>query len=447
MFERFTEEARRVVFFARYEASQFGSREITPEHLLLGMMRQNPRLVAECCPSLGSGESVRSQVEAQFPCGEKISTSADLPLSKASKRVLAYAAEESLRCKHDYIRLIHLMTGLVREGKSLAANMLLDREVTLKDLRKRLQRSENAPPKDVPAPRPDSVIAETCRDLTLAAQENPLPPLIGREREIDAIIQVLARRNGSSPVLIGEPGVGKTSIVEGLAQRVADKQVPEFLAAKRILALDMESLMESARNPGELRDKVAALLQEVAEQANVILVIDGLFEPAARTGGPFQEILAGLLAALSFGKAQCIATGTPAGYNEAVRNDPAIERHMRAVEIPAPDQKDAIQILTRIKDKYETYHSVVYDSAAIETAVISSVQFMPRRHLPEKALDLMDEAGARVKIRHETKRAKSAGQEPVQSSSKIVTKEDIEELVAERAGLPVQTVRTRLSQK
>jgi ATP-dependent Clp protease ATP-binding subunit ClpC len=333
------------------------------------------------------------------------------------------------------------------------------------------------------------VIAETCRDLTAVATQNAFPTLIGRERELESIIQVLGRRNGNNPVLIGESGVGKTTIVEGLAQRIVDVKVPEFLKAIRIFALAPQSFVDSPKARREFQQKFTDLLAEIEDQSNLILFIDGLFEPAARTGGSFGDVLGPLLAALSF--RQCIATGTPAGYRDAVQRDPAVERYFRAVQISPPDEKDSVLILLREKEQYEKFHAVVYEDAAIETAVLASVQFMPNRHLPEKALDLLDEAGAHVKLRHEMEpseivaclqrvrsivrqmEAAQASQDFVKSRScseeehreretlrllrekykpndvspRVVTKKDIEELISERAGLPLERVRQRLQKK
>ena len=485
MFEKYTEEARRVIFLARYEASQVGSPEITAEILLLGWMRESARIGVQNFLSPAAMDSIRKQIEAQFPGGEKLSTSLDIPLNREAKRVLAYAAEESQRLGHQDIGIHHLLLGLLREEKSLAADLLRQQGLTIAKLRETLQQSPaRATVSFDPQPRS---VAESCRDLTAAATESAFPPLIGRERELESVIQVLGRRNGNNPVLIGESGVGKTAIVEGLAQRIANNAVPEFLMAARILALDPQAFVDSPKARRELQQKFAALIAEIAEQSNLILFIDGLFEPATRAGSQFGYVLGPLLAALSF--RQCIATGTPAGFAQAVQRDPVVERYFRAVEIVPPSEKDAIQILGVIKKRFEEFHEVTYDAAAVETAVIASVQFMPRRHLPEKAIDLLDEAGSRVKLRsepteiaecrkrlrsivqqlnaalasHDLAKSRSCHDEERQereklrllrekykvddASPKVVTKEDIEELISERTGLPVEQVRQRLKKK
>ena len=475
-----------MIFFARYEASNLGCREISTEHLLLGMLRESPGLLVPWLRSRSIADSIRKQIEAKRAAGESIPPSVDLPLSRQSKRVLAYSAEEGERLKHKNIGPEHLLIGLLREGTCLAGDLLKQHGLTVEQIRKDLQSPE---PEKLRASRHlGATITENCRDLTAAAGEGKFHPLIGRLRELENIIQVLGRRSGNSALLIGEPGVGKTAIVEGLAQRIADGAVPQFLAGRRILALDPE-FMQAAENRQHLEEKFAGLIQEIVDQSNVILSIDGLFEPSVSRS--FAAVLGGLMAAVSTGRIQCIATGTTAGYRDAVQKYPGLEHHLRVVTIEAPSEKEAVQILLGIKEQYETYHAVTYDDAAIQTAVRASIQFMPNRQLPEKAIDLIDEAGARVKLRdenepheivelrkrmhaitkqfviaiakHEFEKARSYEQAEREEreklnvlrekykqddlSPKAVTPQDIEELVAERAGLAVDVVRRRLEKK
>ncbi len=232
MFERYTEKARRVIFFARYEASQFGSPNIETEHLLLGLLREDKALTNRFLRSHASIESIRKQVEGRTTIREKGSTSVDLPLSLECKRVLAYAAEEAERLSHKHIGTEHLLLGLLREDKSSAAEILHERGLRLSTLREELSRAQSEKP-SANRPKETSLLAEFSRDLTQAALENQLDPLIGREGELERVVQILCRRTKNNPVLIGDPGVGKTAIVEGLAQRIADGDVPSFLADKR----------------------------------------------------------------------------------------------------------------------------------------------------------------------------------------------------------------------
>src|SRR5437868_2868608 len=248
MFERYTEKARRVIFFARYEASQFGSPYIETEHLLLGLLREDKALTNRFLRSHASVESIRKQIEGHTTIREKVSTSVDLPLSNECKRVLAYAAEEAERLSHKHIGTEHLLLGLLREEKCFAAEILHERGLRLGTIREELARTsqEKAAPSQRgsgSSNRESSLLSEFSRDLTQAAMDNQLDPLVGRENELERAVQILCRRTKNNPVLIGEPGVGKTAIVEGLAQRIADGEVPSFLADKKILALDLSLIV------------------------------------------------------------------------------------------------------------------------------------------------------------------------------------------------------------
>ena len=249
-------------------------------------------------------------------------------------------------------------------------------------------------------------------------------------------MQVLGRRSGNNPLLIGEPGVGKTAIVEGLAQRIADHRIPEFLQEKRILALAPDRLVDSTTNRRNFEHRFAELIAEVAQNLDLILFIDGLFDPATPASSPFRGLLGRLLAPLSV--SQCIATGTPAGFRAAVERDPVVERHFRAIEIAPPNEQDTILILARLKRELEQYHGVVYDASAIETAVRASVQFMPRLPLPGKATDLLDEVGARIKLRLEKQKHEGVLQTTVIGA-------DIEELVSEMTGISVEAIHQHLA--
>ena len=344
MFEHFTEKARRVIFFARHEASTFGSREITAEHLLLGLLRENLSVANQYFHSPGAPESIRKRLEEQLPRGEKLPTSADLPLSVDARRVLAHAIEASIRLKHKDVTPAHLLMGLVQLENSLAARVLRDHEVTIPEITEKMPKAEFTPQSEtLVTASAGSVIAETCRDLTAAAEQAAFPPLIGREYELQTLMQVLGRRSGNNPVLVGEPGVGKTTIVEALAQRIADHRVPEFLREKRILALAPGQFADSPDHRREFERRFRELVAETAQNLDLILFIDGLFDSSSRPASPFAPVLGRLLAALSF--SQCIATGTPAGFKAAIERDPVIERHFRAIPIAPPGENDTIRIL------------------------------------------------------------------------------------------------------
>ncbi len=400
MFERYTEKARRVIFFARYEASQFGSPYIETEHLLLGLLREDKALTNRFLRSHASVESIRKQIEAHTTIREKVSTSVDLPLSNECKRVLAYAAEEAERLGHKHIGTEHLLLGLLREEKCFASEILQERGLKLAQIRDELARvtQEKAPQQQ--RQRESSLLAEFSRDLTQAAMDGQLDPLVGRDGELERVVQILCRRTKNNPVLIGEPGVGKTAIVEGLAQRIADGEVPSFLADKRVLALDLSLIVAGTKYRGQFEERLKTIMKELMENQNSIIFIDELHTLVGAGSAEGSLDAANILKpALSRGEIQCIGATTPAEYRKSIEKDRSLERRFQAVKVPPPNEADAIKIINGIKDRYEKFHAVSYTDAAIEFAVSHSNRYIPDRFLPDKAIDLIDEAGARVKLR------------------------------------------------
>src|SRR2546423_452480 len=485
MFERYTEKARRVIFFARYEASQFGSPYIETEHLLLGLLREDKALTNRFLRSHASVESIRKQIEGHTTIREKVSTSVDLPLSNECKRVLAYAAEEAERLSHKHIGTEHLLLGLLREEKCFAAEILHERGLRLSAIREELARStqEKAQPQ---RSRESSLLSEFSRDLTQAAMDNQLDPLVGREGEVERVVQILCRRTKNNPVLIGEPGVGKTAIVEGLAQRIADGDVPSFLAEKRILALDLSLIVAGTKYRGQFEERLKTIMKELMENQNAIIFIDELHTLVGAGSAEGSLDAANILKpALSRGEIQCIGATTPGEYRKSIEKDRSLERRFQAVKVPPPTEGDAIKILFGIKDRYEKFHAVSYTDEAIETAVYTSSRYIPDRYLPDKAIDLIDEAGARVKLRqttlpadladiqkrikfivhrmenaianHEFEKARFYSDEERKerenmrqlrekynlddTSTGVVTKEDIEDVVARWTGVPMTSIR------
>jgi ATP-dependent Clp protease ATP-binding subunit ClpC len=399
MFERYTEKARRVIFFARYEASQFGSPYIETEHLLLGLLREDKALTNRFLRSHASIESIRKQIEGRTTIREKVSTSVDLPLSQDCKRVLAYAAEEAERLVHKHIGTEHLLLGLLREDKSFAAEILHERGLRLSALREELGRVQT---EKVPNSRSKetALLSEFSRDLTQAAMENQLDPLIGREAELERVIQILCRRTKNNPVLIGEPGVGKTAIVEGLAQRIADGDVPSFLADKRILALDLSLIVAGTKYRGQFEERLKTIMKELMEAQNAVIFIDELHTLVGAGSAEGSLDAANILKpTLSRGEIQCIGATTPAEYRKSVEKDRSLERRFQAIKVLPPTEAEAIKILFGIKDRYEKFHAVTYTDEALNGAVYHSNRYIPDRFLPDKAVDLIDEAGARVKLR------------------------------------------------
>jgi ATP-dependent Clp protease ATP-binding subunit ClpC len=495
MFERYTEKARRVIFFARYEASQFGSPYIETEHLLLGLLREDKALTNRFLRSHASSvESIRKQIEGHTTIREKVSTSVDLPLSNECKRVLAYAAEEAERLSHKHIGTEHLLLGLLREEKCFAAEILHERGLRLSAIREELARStqEKAPTQRSGASRESSLLAEFSRDLTQAAMDSQLDPLIGREGEVERVVQILCRRTKNNPVLIGEPGVGKTAIVEGLAQRIADGDVPSFLADKRILGLDLSLIVAGTKYRGQFEERLKTIMKELMESQNCIIFIDELHTLVGAGSAEGSLDAANILKpALSRGEIQCIGATTPGEYRKSIEKDRSLERRFQAVKVPPPNEDQAVKIIYGIKERYEKFHAVSYTDDAITFAVYHSSRYIPDRFLPDKAIDLLDEAGARVKLRqtslpdeitevqkrikfiahrmenaianHEFEKARFYSDEERrerenlralrekyhldESSTGVVSREDIEEVVSRWTGVPVTSIKEEETQK
>src|SRR6201992_3641587 len=492
MFERYTEKARRVIFFARYEASQFGSPYIETEHLLLGLLREDKALTNRFLRSHASVESIRKQIEGHTTIREKVSTSVDLPLSNECKRVLAYAAEEAERLSHKHIGTEHLLLGLLREEKCFAAEILHERGLRLLAIREELARAtqEKAPPSQ--RNRELSLLVEFSRDLTQAAMDNQLDPLVGRDQELERVVQILCRRTKNNPVLIGEPGVGKTAIVEGLAQRISDGEVPSFLADKRVLSLDLSLIVAGTKYRGQFEERLKQIMRELVENPQYIVFIDELHTLVGAGSAEGSLDAANILkAALSRGEIQCIGATTPAEYRKSIEKDRSLERRFQAVKVPPPNEEDAIKIIMGIKDRYEKFHAVSYTDDSIHFAVSHSNRYIPDRFLPDKAIDLIDEAGARVKLRqtslpeeitevqkrikfivhrmesaianHEFEKARFYSDEERKereslralrdkyhlddSAAGIVGREDIEDVVSRWTGVPVTSIKEEETQK
>ncbi len=506
MFERYTEKARRVIFFARYEASQFGSPYIETEHLLLGLLREDKALTNRFLRSHASVESIRKQIEQHTTVREKVSTSVDLPLSNECKRVLAYAAEEAERLSHKHIGTEHLLLGLLREDKCFAAEILTERGLRLPAIREELQRSTQEKPQGGASgassggsskqrggqQQEQSMLAEFSRDLTQAASDGTLDPLVGRDFELERVIQILCRRTKNNPVLIGEPGVGKTAIVEGLAQKIADGEVPSFLAEKRVLSLDLSLIVAGTKYRGQFEERLKTIMKELMENQNSIVFIDELHTLVGAGSAEGSLDAANILKpALSRGEIQCIGATTPAEFRKSIEKDRSLERRFQAVKVPPPNEEDAVKIIMGIKEKYEKFHAVSYTDDAITFSVSHSSRYIPDRFLPDKAIDLIDEAGARVKLRqttlpeeltevqrriklivhrmesaianHEFEKARFYSDEERkerenlralrdkyhldESSSGIVNRDDIEEVVARWTGVPVTSINEEETQK
>jgi ATP-dependent Clp protease ATP-binding subunit ClpC len=472
MFERYTEKARRVIFFARYEASQFGAPAIEPEHLLLGLMREDKTLTGRFFPRAQvSIESIRKEIEGRTLLREKISTSVELPLAPETKRVLAYAHEESDRLQHRHIGTEHLLLGLLREDRSMAAEILYERGLRLNAVRDEIARqsgtdSRGSQKKDTPH------LVEFSRDLTDDASNDKLDPLIGREAEIERVVQILCRRTKNNPVLIGEPGVGKTAIVEGLAQRIVRGDVPSFLENKRILSLDLSLIVAGTKYRGQFEERLKQIMRELVENPQYIVFIDELHTLVGAGSAEGSLDAANILKpALSRGEIQCIGATTPAEFRKSIEKDRSLERRFQAVKVPPPTEEEAVEILAGVRERYESFHQVRYTDEALEAAVYQSHRYIPDRFLPDKAIDVIDEAGARVKLRIRREQGNLSdwsqinewSQEAGHGSgigslinetsdeddlvSAEVTRDDVEEVIARWTGIPVTSLKEGETQK
>ena len=400
MFERYTERARRVLFFARYEASQLGSISIETEHLLLGLIREGKGLTSRIfARSHLSLENIRKEIEGRTVFREKVSTSVEIPFSAETKRVLQFAAEEADRLLHNYIGTEHLLLGILREERSVAASILMEKGMRLNTVREDIVQLLNEKT-TLTRVKETPLLAEFSRDLTESAMKNQLDPLVGREHELERVQQVLCRRTKNNAVLIGEPGVGKTAIVEGLAQKIVYGDVPHFLADKRILALDISLIVAGTKYRGQFEERLKAIMKELTDNPNIIVFIDELHTLVGAGSAEGSLDAANILKpALSRGEIRCIGATTPAEYRKYIEKDRSLERRFQAIKVDPPGERETIEILLGVKDRYENFHHVEYTREAIEAAVYQSNRYITDRFLPDKAIDLVDEAGARAKLR------------------------------------------------
>ena len=400
MFEKYTEKARRVIFFARYEASQLGSRSIETEHILLGLLREDKGLTSRFFRrSEATLEAIRKEIEGRSGVREKVSTSVELPLSDESKRVLTFAAEEAERLLCSYIGTEHILLGLLREEKSAASAILSEKGLHLARVRDELSGNPGRPtPHKV---KESLILTEFSRDLTEAAMRGDLDPLIGREAEIERVTQILCRRTKNNPALIGEPGVGKTAIVEGLAQRIVNGDAPAMLLDKRILALDISLIVAGTKYRGQFEERLKSIMKEIVENPQFVIFVDELHTLVGAGSAEGSLDAANILKpALSRGDLQCVGATTPYEYRRFIEKDRALERRFQSVKVAATNEEETIRIIHGIKERYESFHRVKYDDDSIKAAVSHSNRYIPDRFLPDKAIDVLDEAGARVKLNY-----------------------------------------------
>ena len=419
MFERFTDRARRVVVLAQDEARGLKHNYIGTEHLLLGLISEGEGVAAKALETMGiKGEAVRASVIEIIGEGEK-PVEGHIPFTPRAKRVFELSLREALQLGHNYIGTEHLLLGLLKEGEGVAAQVLTKQGADLAQVRQTViqmlsgyQRGDEEGRESVGAgvggsggpERSNSAILEQFgRNLTQAARENKLDPVIGRRVEMERVMQVLSRRTKNNPVLIGEPGVGKTAVVEGLAQAIVHGDVPETIKDKQIYSLDMGSLVAGSRYRGDFEERLKKVLKEIRTRGDIILFIDEIHTlvgaGAAEGSIDAAQMLKPMLAR---GELQTIGATTNDEYRKHIEKDAALERRFQPVKVEEPSVEETVEILKGLRDRYEAHHRVIITDAAIQAAAELADRYVSDRFLPDKAIDLVDEAGARLRIRRMT---------------------------------------------
>lgn len=409
MFGRFTERAQKVLALAQEEAVRLGHRNIGTEHILLGLIREGDGIAAKALQALGLGLD-RIQGEVESLIGRGTEQPNNINYTPRAKKVIELSMDEARKLGHTYVGTEHILLGLIREGEGVAARVLNNLGVSLNKARQQVlqllgnsetlsshQQSPGAA--NVNTPTLDSL----ARDLTAVAREGGLDPVIGREKEIERVIQVLSRRTKNNPVLIGEPGVGKTAIAEGLAQRIVNNEIPETLRNKRVMTLDMGTVVAGTKYRGEFEDRLKKIMDEIRQAGNIILFIDEL-HTLIGAGGAEGAIDASniLKPSLARGELQCIGATTLDEYRKYIEKDAALERRFQPIQVDEPSTDEAVQILYGLRDRYEAHHRVKITDEAIRQAVYLSDRYITDRFLPDKAIDLIDEAASKVRLQSYT---------------------------------------------
>ena len=405
MFNRFTERARKVIILAKEEARRFNHDYIGTEHILLGLIREGEGVAAAVLEKMGvSLENIRLEIEKLVQPGPTTQIIGDIPFTPRAKKALELAAEEARALGHNYIGTEHLLLGLIREGEGIASQVLLNLGLDLSTVRSEVMELLGSAlpgfgPAGQQAKTKTPALDAFGRDLTALAKENKLDPVIGRHQEIERVIQILSRRTKNNPVLLGEAGVGKTAIVEGLAQGIVAGNVPEVLRNKRIVVLDLALMVAGTKYRGQFEERIKAVMEEIKRSQDVIIFIDEL-HTLVGAGAAEGAIDASniLKPALSRGEMQCIGATTMDEYRKYIEKDAALERRFQTIMVEAPTVAETFEILKGLRDKYEAHHRVTFRDDALEAAAKLSDRYISGRFLPDKAIDLIDEAGSRARL-------------------------------------------------
>ncbi len=436
MFEKFTEKAKRILFLARYEASQQGGIAIETEHILLGMLKEGEDTTRELFTRANvSMDMLQAELEQGGPMPEKLSTSVEIPFSDQTKQVLQFAEEEAERLMHPNIGVEHILLGLLRMEEAEAGRLLTDRGMRLFAVREdvvNIYKRRALPKKKKETP----FLNEFSRDLSEMAERRVFDPLIGRESELERVVQVLSRRRKNNPVLLGEPGVGKTAIIEGLATRIIDGEVPPSLLNKRILALDLSLVVAGTKYRGQFEERLKGIITELTTSEDVIIFIDEIHSLIGAGSAEGSLDAANILKpTLSRGEVQCVGATTPRDYHKYIEKDRALVRRFQPIQIRPPSEDETCAILIGVKERYERFHGVQFSDEAIRAAVYQSHRYITDRFLPDKAIDVLDEAGARVKLGKTTsyaeiKKIERELRRAVEGMKSALARKDFDEAVA-----------------
>jgi ATP-dependent Clp protease ATP-binding subunit ClpC len=404
MFKRFTERARRVIILAREEAERHHHEYLGTEHILLGMLKDGGGIAITVLQKAGlTVDQIRLEIERHLPRNANSLIVGEIPFTPKAKKVLEYAVEEARLMGHNYIGTEHLLLGLLKEKEGIAAKVLNNLGIRLVETREKILNLLQEPATKTKEKSKTPALDEFGRDLTELAQAGKLDPVIGREHEIERVVQILCRRTKNNPVLIGEPGVGKTAIVEGLAQRIINKEVPQLLFDRRVIALDLGALVAGTKYRGQFEARMKAIMKEIVQAENVVIFIDELHTLVGAGAAEGSVDASNMLKpALSRGEIQCIGATTLDEYRKYIEKNGALERRFQSIIVDPPSIDESIEILIGLKDRYESHHRLRIPDASIAQAVKLSARYVTDRYLPDKAIDVMDEAAARVRLQRIT---------------------------------------------